>query len=409
MLVSRSSLGLQLAGGGCWGEEDMEADADLPMVTAKRPRLNACRRIPQAESRNAAEYVMQLQTGGKRKATCLECHTQFAEGEVRICRRSDLKTGGRWCHTHCLPGGLRVDDTLVASGEESAEMTSLLHRQECRNRSLEQVSAETEAPDLQVIRTGLQQMTMGSSLEEPSGQSQDARRVEAGDDEVAESIWMAALKAPAVAIMDLTPNFHEAYRNVKTWLLREVLSRNDASEEGRQAWWRLLMVEKLLFHKGGEAGESLNSKLRSRLQAVDDGDWLCLLAELLESNEHAPPARRVTSDANVAERVLRLAKQESWRRAISALKPAGAPDRSLMAWEKLQRELPDTDSRCSAGDGPIELTEEERVDLRNGILRRIRQADGAASSGLLGSGANMWKLLVRDDDDELTVLVLDLF
>ena len=47
--------------------------------------------------------------------------------------------------------------------------------------------------------------------------------------------------------------------------------------------------------------------------------------------------------------------------------------------------------------------------MRSRILRRIRNADGAASAGLLGSAANMWKLLVRKENCELCESVIDLF
>ena len=384
---------------------------ELPMVTAKRPRLTASRRLIPADNRNANEYTVQLQSGGKRRATCLECHAQFAEGEVRMCKSADLRTGGRWCHVHCLPGGLRIDDTLVATGEETLEMTALIRLQQSRNRQDMAVDASesTATQGVQVIQNALQTISIGSSLDEPSGESPKFDLQEAADDDVAESAWLEALKSSAVVISDLTPNFHGSYREVKAALIRDALSLDDESVAGRQAWRRLLLVDKLLFHKGGEAGESLNSKLRSRFQAIKDGEWLLMLAELLEGNMKPVDSKRGQSDKKLADRILSLAKQESWRKAISALKSTAAPDRSLAAWDKLQKELPNTDARCSRSNGHIELNEQEQSDLRDRIRSRIRQADGAASSGLLGSAANMWKVLVRDDNDEVTELVIDLF
>ena len=39
---------------------------------------------------------------------------------------------------------------------------------------------------------------------------------------------------------------------------------------------------------------------------------------------------------------------------------------------------------------------------------KIRQADNAASPGLLGSPPHLWKLLTRDDEEETTDVVLEL-
>ena len=55
------------------------------------------------------------------------------------------------------------------------------------------------------------------------------------------------------------------------------------------------------------------------------------------------------------------------------------------------------------------LTEDERANLRVSILRRIRAADNAASAGLHGSAAYLWKLLVRDSEADITMLTLALF
>ena len=153
----------------------------------------------------------------------------------------------------------------------------------------------------------------------------------------------------------------------------------------------------------------MNNKLRTRFHAVKNGEWLALLADLLEGDSPSYTANRIKSDNVVAKRVLSLAREGSWRKAISALRSTGAPDRSLAAWGKLSSELPDAVSHCPADSGPISMIEEELKHLRGRILQRIRQADGAASSGLLGSGANMWKLLVRQDGIELTDLVVNVF
>ena len=224
-----------------------------------------------------------------------------------------------------------------------------------------------------------------------------------------ETTWGAALKAVAAVISDLTPNFHTSYVELKVALIRDALASDDETADGMQAWWRLLLLDKLLFHKGGEAGESLNGKLRGQLQAAKDGEWLNLIAELLEEGEVVKNVTRAHSDAALAKRVKSLARQDSWRKAISAISSSAAPDRSLKAWDKLKAELPSSDSSCPCGSGETSLTSEERTELRSRIAARIRNADGAASAGLLGSAANMWKLLVKQKNSEVSELVVSLF
>ena len=49
-------------------------------------------------------------------------------------RATDVPTGGRWYHVHCVPGGLRMDDTLAAEGPQSSEMSDIVNQQAARNR-----------------------------------------------------------------------------------------------------------------------------------------------------------------------------------------------------------------------------------------------------------------------------------
>ena len=37
-------------------------------------------------------------------------------GDVAVTRQSDRPAGGRWLHSYCIPGGLRVDDKLQQEG-----------------------------------------------------------------------------------------------------------------------------------------------------------------------------------------------------------------------------------------------------------------------------------------------------
>mmetsp|Transcript_26729 Transcript_26729/g.86554 ORF Transcript_26729/g.86554 Transcript_26729/m.86554 type:complete len:104 (-) Transcript_26729:1427-1738(-) len=51
-------------------------------------------------------------------------------------------------------------------------------------------------------------------------------------------------------------------------------------EEQEQAWFNILLFDKLVFHIGGSKSEGLNAKFRARLRAVDDGEWLHLVWDL---------------------------------------------------------------------------------------------------------------------------------
>ena len=55
------------------------------------------------------------------------------------------------------------------------------------------------------------------------------------------------------------------------------------------------------------------------------------------------------------------------------------------------------------------MSEEEQTELRSRIPTRILNSDISASAGLLGSSANMWKLLVKHEKFEASELVTDLF
>ena len=360
---------------------------NAPLVCAKRARIGNSRRVPTASCRLATDWTLQAQLGGRKRATCLECSSQFQELETRICRTSDVQSGGRWYHTHCLPGGLRADDTVKVAGQPNADMTSISATQELRN-----VQAHVPSPP---------------AVAEPADAAVDLQAC--SDDQVPSSIWQEVLTCKAAIISDLTPNFHTLYADVKADLIKTALVLDDSTEDGAQAWSRLLMVDKLLFHKGGDPGESLNAKLRTRLQSARDGEWIDLIASLLDNDASRSPGSRRSTDKQTVQKVMSLARQESWRRAITAVRNGGGPDRSQTAWTKLQAELPPDDSRCTQGSAEVSLTDDEKANLRTKILKRIRAADGAASCGLLGSPANMWKVMVRQDDAEVTALVIDLF
>ena len=210
-------------------------------------------------------------------------------------------------------------------------------------------------------------------------------------------------------LADLTPNFRAAHEAIKAELITGALLTTPGSSEETQAWWRLLLVDKLLFHKGGDPGESLNAKLRQLFQSAQSGDWMDLIAELLDGAPTTTNDNRRSTEAATAKRIVALAKQNSWRRAVAAARTSPGPDRTLRGWTQLQAYFPSTRTTCPSTASPMPLTEAERASLRLAILRRIRAADSAASAGLHGSAAHLWKLVVRDSESGITMLVLALF
>ena len=98
--------------------------------------------------------------------------------------------------------------------------------------------------------------------------------------------WLKALQCKASLLSTLTPNFTNIYADVKVGLIKDALLSRVGTEGHTERWWSLLLIDKLLFHKGGDQSISLSAKLRARLQAARDGEWMDLVTELLDA---APP------------------------------------------------------------------------------------------------------------------------
>ena len=153
----------------------------------------------------------------------------------------------------------------------------LVQQQGARNAGA--AGPQAPAPPASPAAAAAPAVTPGAVLEETPGVAAPDLLAE---DDISADLWLQVLKAPAVVLADLTPNFRAAHEAIKTELITGALLTTPGSSEETQAWWRLLLVDKLLFHKGGDPGESLNAKLRQRLRAVQSGEWLDLIAELLD-------------------------------------------------------------------------------------------------------------------------------
>ena len=134
---------------------------------------------------------------------------------VMISRVSDVARGGRWCHAHCIPGGVRSDDTLETESETTLEMVAMIQQQLSRNRLAEvaEVSeedtsvAKASEETIQTVQNALRSISPGGSLQEPSCESLNVHLQESSDIRE-ETVWTKALKASPGVISDLTSNVH---------------------------------------------------------------------------------------------------------------------------------------------------------------------------------------------------------
>ena len=409
----------------------------LPVSVPKRQRTTPSRLVPTAAERIPGNWTLQLQPGGRRRATCLACQDQIEEDAPRMAKTSEVSSGGRWYHPFCVPGGLRPDDTLSLPGPGTPEMVHMVEVQQARNRdclastACAAVPTQLVSPDTGETVYGPPAPPMPADVDQsilnqltepppprPVSSAGDTEAPDPADvpldpcvpeeDVLTDHIWLKALQCKASLLSTLTPNFTNIYADVKVGLIKDALLSRAGTEGHTERWWRLLLIDKLLFHKGGDQSISLNAKLRARLQAARDGEWMDLVTELLDAAPPPTARAKPPSESDVARRILAMTKQGSWSRAISAARADVLPDRSPQAWEKLRNELPKVDSRCSPTEGPRVLTEAQTDDLKGRLLAKIRQADNAASPGLLGSPPHLWKLLTRDDEEETTDVVLEL-
>ena len=150
---------------------------------------------------------------------------------------------------------------------------------------------------------------------------------------------MQAVETKAPVLREPPAHLRAAFAATKGALLRRALDTiaNGQAEEVEQAWFQILLFDKLVCHTGGGRQHGgLNAKLRHRLRAVDEGDWLDLLWELLDVQAEEAPTSSKDASARVAERVTRMAKAGSWRRALGCvMAEGGVAIGSADTWRKL--------------------------------------------------------------------------
>ena len=289
----------------------------------------------------------------------------------------------------CIPGGFRDDDRLTADDvEPSASVLSTLAEHAAITGRSGTVSAVGSGP---------------TPMPTSEGVADDAVEDKAAfEDFVDEELWTLAIQAQVPPLSTIPQHLQNTYMECKGRHLLQTSPNLDSVDKdvALQAWWQILLLDKLVAHTGGDKSESLSSRLRQRMRSVEDGEWLQLGWELhsgaFEVSSRRPKEQR---RRDVVKKVVRLAKNSSWRRALSA---ALRPESSQMDYEttklKLEAELPKCNSLCAPCEDTLELDDDEVRKLRKLILAKIAGADDTAAGGVLASSSAFWKPLLKNPD-----------
>ena len=138
------------------------------------------------------------------------------------------------------------------------------------------------------------------------------------DDEV----WQKALKADIPVLRQVPQPLRTVVASAKGQHLVAAVHamESDDDQQRLQAWWQVLLFDKLICHTGGDKDEGINAKTRQRLRWLEDCEWLQLVSELCcADGGRARRQTNQTSDKIRVQRVVRNARTGSWRRALSAV------------------------------------------------------------------------------------------
>ena len=174
--------------------------------------------------------------------------------------------------------------------------------------------------------------------------------------------------------------------------LRTIDATGISEEEREEAWKRIILFDKLVTNTSGDRSESLNGKLRRRLQAAEDGDWLALASELVDgagSEKRKPGGSKTQKETEKApaNRVRACAAEGSWRSGIAAIKNAESKPRSAPKdWACILEELPEKDNiqEPMKNQRPISLDTEEIVGLREANKKKDQGRRRDSLPGMLG-------------------------
>lgn len=394
-------------------------ELELPLVTASKQR-KAVRTIAPAASRTGTKWLVKLHAAGRRSATCMQCKEIISAGMCKVGKQSDVKTGGRWLHPQCIPGGLRLDDCIETDDIDPAPsvqqfITDHLTKVAAHNTthvppaasSQSNMSAPIGAPALKEPS-----LTVGSSASTPATPTvaDQSEFTQEEEDWIPLDVWrqVATMKLP---MLESPPtHLRPVCAASKANLIRSALSHltTGSVEDRTQKWLQILLFDKFVFNTAGERGTGLNAKIRRRLKMIDEGHWLQLVWETMDAADTGPASQKSTDIAKRIKRITKLASEGSWRRALAATTSQVAPsEKPAATWTKIRAELPSHSRLCPSCSEVLPLTDEDKGKLRQALLSALKGGDPTASPGILGSGIGLWQPLLAQEDD--TAAALDFF
>ena len=260
--------------------------------------MPGARTQPHADSRIAGSWTIRMHPSRSRRGTCVVCKESILPGMAKACRSSDVLSGGRWSHLACVPGGFRRDDTLVADDVDPiAEIQEALAEHAARGGTGQPVrhlgdraSSSGRQPREEPCGAEMQQAASQTGVV-PMSQDADPSAGPAApaigpldsssgicpdidtEDLLTSDLWMQAVQANVPVLREPPPHLREAFAVTKGALIRRAMEVMDIGkpEEVEQAWFQVLLFDKLVCHTGGAQHGSLNAKFRHRLRAADGG------------------------------------------------------------------------------------------------------------------------------------------
>ena len=326
------------------------------------------RALPPVPSvRGAQEWHLSWQATKGRHACCWGCHQRFEDAELRVARPADVRgNGGRYLHSHCLPGGFHPQDTFTGPATSDQQIQPIISAL---------VDHALEPPPIPVDVSRLPNLP-----------------VLAGDAWWQDWQWQKAFEITCGTLIDVPPTIQVAYALAKDGIIQQCLEGGNQEE---LHWCKLSMFDHLVLNNRRPDEESQVQSVTRRLQQVTDGDWNNLWLEATSPL----PIRAYSEKKMVTDQVslIRdLIKAEETGRALKTLKPNTPPMRDPRRLPEVTALFPppaDGLPPAFSCDDEDQWTEEQVAELSHTIARRLRRPPRRTRAGLLGGRLEHWSVL----------------
>ena len=152
--------------------------------------------------RLALSWVASSQGRRGKMTICRCCTVQFARGEVRLSRESNLDSGsGRFFHFLCIPGGLHAQD--IVQGEPSTDLAIAASMQAAR------VNPDSHEP---------------AAAERASYDGTEASHLQRGFAFWENWDWHATLRIPHFTLIDVPESLQCAFTKRKSAIITPILA-----------------------------------------------------------------------------------------------------------------------------------------------------------------------------------------